>query len=534
MTSHEIGPRSISDLVKSMQAVAVPPVREVGDIRRNAMLWLSHLAGAKYSTFEVGRDVAIDESRLRELPYLGALGYLAAIGAVSRTALPKFVAPLRTLAGRSAHTVERTGYADDPLFAVGLLLLANELEERDFAFTVQNELQGIALSDPPHQLLVAFATNEVSGTPKVFDSKSVQDCAAAVLASRINAKVASAMFAGMPSNIGECLLMALNQSTFRPTADIGGLMVLSSLETMMPQPLGDDIDENAPCDVAIIVALKEEFRVLFERFKSRYSTTSDEGETYYLFDVPTTGEEGPYRCIAAFIGEMGTSRAGIVAERIRKRWSPAVATLVGIAAGIHDDVRLGDVVIGSQVDNYLEAAKVVDLAGSVEFKRSNDSFKPDHDLMERAKNFEFANQSHFLRWQSGARSRRGMLTNSVDAIVAEDLIRDTPQQREGHIASGPLVVTSKEFISWIRNGDRACLAVEMEAVGLMLVAHMAPQKLPVLVIRGISDFGDDRKSKLDKVGDGVLRRFAMENATDFVGAFGSWFASKAAKRRHVG
>ena len=41
-----------------------------------------------------------------------------------------------------------------------------------------------------------------------------------------------------------------------------------------------------------------------------------------------------------------------------------------------------------------------------------------------------------------------------------------------------------------------------------------PQRM--VVVRGISDFGDERKTQLDKVGDGALRRYAMQNAIDFV------------------
>jgi len=35
-------------------------------------------------------------------------------------------------------------------------------------------------------------------------------------------------------------------------------------------------------------------------------------------------------------------------------------------------------------------------------------------------------------------------------------------------------------------------------------------------VRGVSDFADDRKAALDQIGDGRLRRYAMENATDFL------------------
>ncbi len=56
----------------------------------------------------------------------------------------------------------------------------------------------------------------------------------------------------------------------------------------------------------------------------------------------------------------------------------------------------------------------------------------------------------------------------------------------------------------------------MEGGGLMIAAHMNAAKRDALVIRAVSDFADDRKAALDQIGGGRLRRYAMENAADFL------------------
>jgi nucleoside phosphorylase len=79
------------------------------------------------------------------------------------------------------------------------------------------------------------------------------------------------------------------------------------------------------------------------------------------------------------------------------------------------------------------------------------------------------------------------------------------------------VVTSKDFVKWIRDGDRSCLAVEMEAAGLMIAAHMGVKdRAAAFVIRGISDLADDRKAKLDQLGAGAFRKLAMQNAASYL------------------
>jgi hypothetical protein len=81
----------------------------------------------------------------------------------------------------------------------------------------------------------------------------------------------------------------------------------------------------------------------------------------------------------------------------------------------------------------------------------------------------------------------------------------------GHIASGPIVAASSKFVDWIRRRDRTLVALEMEAAGLMGALYARLDVALALVIRGISDFGDERKSQIDATEGGLYRRVAMNN-----------------------
>jgi len=61
------------------------------------------------------------------------------------------------------------------------------------------------------------------------------------------------------------------------------------------------------------------------------------------------------------------------------------------------------------------------------------------------------------------------------------------------------------------NRDRKYLALEMESGGFMAAVHK--QGLPrSLVLRAISDYGDENKKRLDTTSKGTFRKYATRNA----------------------
>ena len=90
---------------------------------------------------------------------------------------------------------------------------------------------------------------------------------------------------------------------------------------------------------------------------------------------------------------------------------------------------------------------------------------------------------------------------------------------EGHLASGPILGASTFFIKWLKTRDRKYLALEMEAAGLTTAVYEQTIPRRILVLRAISDFGDEHKKELDSEDGGVLRRYAMYNAIQLLWGF---------------
>lgn len=269
--------------------------------------------------------------------------------------------------------------------------------------------------------------------------------------------------------------------------------------------------------VAVLIAKKEEFRA-FAPLMGAYQPIDDPdtGKSVYTFRLQGTSGQ-PILVVALFAGGMGTDRSSLWAQRLNADWQPSILVNIGIAGGIHEDVRLGDVVVATQVENYIADAKAVPAttAEQFHFELAGDAFKTDPILASKLQNLEFSHVQVFSEWQkAGADASLEISEQQRTDLLRKDFLREKPTLEEGHIASGPIVGAAEAFVKWLKGrGDRSFLALEMESAGPALAIHEGGAHTRYLVIRGISDFGDERKKELDEIGKGGIRRLAMQNAT---------------------
>jgi nucleoside phosphorylase len=260
-------------------------------------------------------------------------------------------------------------------------------------------------------------------------------------------------------------------------------------------------------DVAILIALPEEFETLARDYAERW--TPQPNPDYHGSDFVFEGPNG-YRCVAAIMPRMGPTVAGQVSQRLLA-WRPAVIVNVGIAGGFVDDLRIGDVIVPRQVDAYDETGKV---KGTQWLPRGSD-YRPNAvpDMHE----LRFTDPPAHRAWaQAGARTvaelRAGPDAADVEDLISKKFLRSEPIVSTNHLASGSFVVASKPFAEWIRSANADIHAGEMEAAGMMAAAEYRRETAQTLVVRGISDHVDADKTKVDRIGEGALRRLAMANA----------------------
>ncbi|WP_169800712.1 AAA family ATPase [Archangium gephyra] len=325
---------------------------------------------------------------------------------------------------------------------------------------------------------------------------------------------------------GECLQTLYGNGAFYSVATVGDVICAGDhlgnvwiLEAKpRPQKLRTETtsEEKRAMDLGIVIALKEEFRVFRELLPSGLRAERDEKTGQ--FDYTFTLSGSPHSCVVSFIGEMNPENAALHTERLLSRWNPRTVVMLGIAAGLHQDVRVGDVVVASQVDNYLASAKALpgSAPGSFEFSLGGTVFQGDHDFITRVRNLEFAEREAFISWHQLCQESlaKHVPEQARTELVRQRLIRAEPELLDVHLASGPVVGAAQEFTRWLREKrDRNLKALDMESAGLMASAFKRVEPTRTLVIRGISDYGDERKITLDALGEGALRRHAMHNAT---------------------
>jgi nucleoside phosphorylase len=282
----------------------------------------------------------------------------------------------------------------------------------------------------------------------------------------------------------------------------------------------DPLMENR-ADVAVLIALDEEFDQFAKLVKLERAIDDGHGGFYFPFELP--GPKGAYWGVAKLIGEMGISAARGPAEWMLVRWKPAVAAMVGIAASLDTDVKLGDVVVATQVDAYDANLKAVrGRRAGVEYLHRGTAFRGDPRLLAAIRDLRFAQPARFESFVSTCTTDCELILSSESryALAQSGMLSPGPSVHRVHVASGSVVGATVGFKKWLRRRDQTLKALEMEGAALAEAAESCQPQIPALVLRGISDFGDERKQKLDGASGGAVRRYAMRNATRYLRMLG--------------
>lgn len=282
-----------------------------------------------------------------------------------------------------------------------------------------------------------------------------------------------------------------------------------------PSPLPDPIEQT---DIAVIIALQEEFDIFFPTIARNHRAERDpeSGISFFHFAAPAKAQHArPYRCVVGLLGRMGPTMAAIVTQRMIGLYQPQTIVMLGIAAGIHTDVRLGDVIVADSIDSYLDRGKLGKQEENHPFPLvlSGQVYQCSADLLHSLHTFKYHHAAAYKQWRlTSARFWRKYLKEATHSSLAQTGETPPPVTYTiGPLASGPLVIASTSFKELLLQRNRSFLGVEMEASGTLAASHQSLNSKKLLVLRGISDYGDERKAGLDQLQQGIVRRFAMYN-----------------------
>ncbi|GAB1515110.1 5'-methylthioadenosine/S-adenosylhomocysteine nucleosidase family protein [Actinophytocola sp. KF-1] len=234
--------------------------------------------------------------------------------------------------------------------------------------------------------------------------------------------------------------------------------------------------------IVILTALQCEFTAV-RRHLTDVRTHRHSAGT--LFDVGTLAGHPDRQVGLAVTGE-GNARAATIAERAITEFRPAAVLFVGIAGGLRDWLKLGDVVVATRVYGYHGGS-----SGDDGFDARPRAWETSHELDQVARHVDRTGA-----WRSAASGE--------------------PDVHFCPIAAGEVLLESadSDVAEQLRHHYNDAVAVEMESAGVAQAGHLN-LATPTITIRGVSDHADRTKRVTDQQG---VPRLAAENAAAFAAA----------------
>ncbi|MFD8527594.1 purine phosphorylase [Streptosporangium canum] len=219
--------------------------------------------------------------------------------------------------------------------------------------------------------------------------------------------------------------------------------------------------------IVILTALDLEYQAVLEKLVDPRPHWHPQGTRFEVGRLA----DGHCRVALAHVGT-GNQAAAVLAERAINAFKPAALLFVGVAGALYSHIALGDVVVATRVYAY------------------HGGTSEDDGLKSRPRGWEISHSAdqiarHIARSGSW---KRALPTGSRDCEV-----------RFGPIAAGEVVLNSRvsAHARWIREHYNDAQAIEMEGAGVAHAGHLN-RSLPVVVVRGISDWADGTKETTDR------------------------------------
>jgi nucleoside phosphorylase len=348
---------------------------------------------------------------------------------------------------------------------------------------------------------------------------------ARALAERVKVHLRTHVVVAQPEGVPDGEIVFFAESHFQPFQAIRGVADLEEEYRKKADPTEYHFDRNWPTllsgfidslstrrtagplsraelprrfDIGLVVPLHEEFEIVASHWPIKGSETSA-GTTFLELDMSAAG----VTCVATVLREMGPSVAASRTEKLLNFADVSLVVLLGIAGSLRSDVELADVVIADEVAEFHAASKAVpDGDGSFRFQYSGFHFRAQYSLIEAIAHWSHLARTDHLEWKNGIRSQ------------APGLDDDHPRLHVEHVASGDTVGAAEAFRIELLGIDRRFAALEMEGAGVARAADTRQPATPFLIIRGISDYSDERKKTLDRTRKGVWRSAAVHSACD--------------------
>lgn len=251
---------------------------------------------------------------------------------------------------------------------------------------------------------------------------------------------------------------------------------------------GDAMNMRKSCVDFLILTVKDVERdaiLAAIGFSERHRVPKE--NRHYWKGVVSIGPSEEYHVVVTKCADAGNLDALASTKDGIRHWQPTAVLMVGIAAGILEEQKPGDIVVGKDI-YYYERGKL-----------SDGSQEPEPQMYPA--NFQLWSYVDNLdKWQPNLSVKPPAETSRLPTLHKEV------------IASGEKVLADAVSRDELLKRHRKIRAVEMEGFGFCKACHESHTQVAYLVIRAITDYGDKHK-------DDLWHEFAMASAADFIKHF---------------
>jgi nucleoside phosphorylase len=261
----------------------------------------------------------------------------------------------------------------------------------------------------------------------------------------------------------------------------------------------------ASIDFAIVTGLVEEFGYLKALFPGLRSV-GEGADEWHRARVTSKDKSRSYEVVLGCATDMGPEHMLLLTQRVIKQWDPAHIVLVGIAARFDQDISLGDIIVSQQVFYYNPAKATIE-----GIKYRPQGYPCGLTLIRQAEFFR-TDEVALGEWRSQAAKtaeieadklvadppKSPVSAPAIDLDAAQAELRShVPKIFYGTLASGSWVIDAPAKQKELLALHGKILGAEMEGAGMMLAVWDAETPPSAVVIKGISDYADGKKSQQD-------------------------------------
>ena len=214
------------------------------------------------------------------------------------------------------------------------------------------------------------------------------------------------------------------------------------------------------------------------------------GSRLWRSKIGVQSTEGQLDVLVAMAGEAKNYKMSSFMHTLLSGLQPSMCVLVGMAAGRRGKVILGDVVVAREIVDY--SSSVLAKEGAIP---DPETFRPDVGHIRPMDHYEPLLDD----WRDEVRDLLKGRVGDVDVpVLPSRLLKDidayNPSLKVGAIFSGDILMEDGSFELRAKSLlTRDSMAAEMEGAGFACIC--AEAQLPWLVIRGVADHGEPRRSK---------------------------------------